>query len=424
MTLQPLDQPLVTTSALRSVNFFNGRLLTGDDLQREQATHEARLDRLTGALGTGVAYGLEVEAFGSPGSEPVVRIAPGLALAPTGQALELTSAIDVALDQAVAPASSGSDASGSFGACQPSATATYTAGAGVYLLAIGPAEQGEGRAPVDGLTGAGPCTVSLSAEAVYFRLIRLAVTDFELTDTALLRNKIAYDCFGSAQTAQLLVDPFATRPMAWGAVDALRPQQLSEAEVPLAAIGWSIDSGIEFVDLWSVRRRPIRPTVEDSWAVLTGDRRMAETEAMFLQFQSHLDDLMLGSAPNELVATSAFATLPPFGVLPLGSASSLRPGVDLPTFFSGATARGPVFIDGSRVEPLMRQAMRAAPMSLSEHTLIWVYQVRESSDPNAWGLGSPGGPYVLFTSGEVRYAGQPEFNLARWNYANFALETD
>jgi hypothetical protein len=423
MTVQPLDQPFASASALRSVNFFNGRLLTGDDLQREQETQEARLGRLTRALGTGVAYGLEVQSASSPGGEPVVRVAPGLALAPSGAALELTSTIDVALDQAVTPSADGSQA-GSFGACQPSATATYTAGAGVYLLAIGPAAQGEGRAPVGGLAGSAPCTVSLSVEAVYFRLIRLAVPDSELANPQLLRSKIAYDCFGTATTDQVLVDPFAPRPTAWGVADALRPQQLSDDEVPLATLGWSVDSGIEFVDLWSVRRRPVRPAAEDDWMVLSGERRQAEAEAMFLQFQAHLADLMAGPSPEQLVAGGVFVQLPPFGVLPLGASDSLRPGIDVATFFSGATTRGPAFIEGSRVEPLFRQAMWASPISLADNTLIWLYQVRESSDPAAWGGGSPGGPYVIFTTGEVPYAGQPQFDLSRWNYANFVLKAD
>ncbi len=56
-------------------------------------------------------------------------------------------------------------------------------------------------------------------------------------------------------------------------------------------IGWTADAGIEFVDLWSVRRRVTRPAAEDQFAPFAGDRRRAEGEAMFLQFQAAISDL-------------------------------------------------------------------------------------------------------------------------------------
>ncbi len=59
VTTQSLDQPFVATTALRSVNFFNGRLLTGDDLSREQATQLARLARLGRADGRRDRVGLQ-----------------------------------------------------------------------------------------------------------------------------------------------------------------------------------------------------------------------------------------------------------------------------------------------------------------------------------------------------------------------------
>ena len=51
MSTETLDLPVVAGGALRSANFFNGRLLTGDDLRREQATQQARLRRLGRAVG-------------------------------------------------------------------------------------------------------------------------------------------------------------------------------------------------------------------------------------------------------------------------------------------------------------------------------------------------------------------------------------
>src|SRR5438067_1825798 len=62
MTAQPLDEPVVAGAALRQVNFFNGRLLTGEDLRLEQGTGAARLARAGRAIGGGIAHGFELVA--------------------------------------------------------------------------------------------------------------------------------------------------------------------------------------------------------------------------------------------------------------------------------------------------------------------------------------------------------------------------
>ncbi len=59
MTRTQLDTPFLD-GGIRSTNFFNGRLLSREDLQREQDAERAVHERLGRALGTGIAYGLEV----------------------------------------------------------------------------------------------------------------------------------------------------------------------------------------------------------------------------------------------------------------------------------------------------------------------------------------------------------------------------
>ena len=54
-----LQQPL-KDGGIRSVNFFNGRMLTGKDLSREQTARREADSRLGLAIGDGVAFGLEV----------------------------------------------------------------------------------------------------------------------------------------------------------------------------------------------------------------------------------------------------------------------------------------------------------------------------------------------------------------------------
>ena len=64
------------SGGIRSVNFFNGRLLTGEDLSREQDANELARLRLGRAVGSGVAYGLEVAQAptGSTTERPIVTI--------------------------------------------------------------------------------------------------------------------------------------------------------------------------------------------------------------------------------------------------------------------------------------------------------------------------------------------------------------
>jgi hypothetical protein len=57
--LLQLQQPRAD-GGIRSVDFFNGRLLSGKDLACEQAARREADVRLGLALGDGVAFGLEI----------------------------------------------------------------------------------------------------------------------------------------------------------------------------------------------------------------------------------------------------------------------------------------------------------------------------------------------------------------------------
>ena len=59
MAVQQLST-LVASGGLRSPNFFNGRLLSGEDLTSEHAANDQARDRLGRTIGDGIAYGLQV----------------------------------------------------------------------------------------------------------------------------------------------------------------------------------------------------------------------------------------------------------------------------------------------------------------------------------------------------------------------------
>src|SRR5262245_40967465 len=123
---------------LRSTQFFNGRLLTAEDMTQEQEALRATVQRLGRTVGDGVAWGLEVtEAVGrSSAAFPVVQVEAGLALDRTGRAVELPLQVDVALAGAAdTPGVTGGV--GAFALCDEGAPGPYTSGQGVYLLTIG-----------------------------------------------------------------------------------------------------------------------------------------------------------------------------------------------------------------------------------------------------------------------------------------------
>lgn len=420
MTTQSIDEPFVASTALRSVNFFNGRLLTGDDLSREQATQAARLARLGRTVGDGVAWGFEVveQPALSTKSKPVVTVSAGLAVSRAGTVLELAAPLDVALYRDAAAPAAGTEPGNLFADCQPPAAGTYTAGAGVYLLTVAPKEQGEGRAQVNGLgNGDASCNVALEAEALAFRLIRLSVPPEQLTEKDLLRNRIAYACFGTDALTAEVADVFGAPVTSYGLLDTLRTQTLGDDEVPLAVVGWSIDDGIEFVDLWSVRRRVTRRAAEGGWAASVADRRHAEAEAMLLQFQDQIEDLRHAGDPQLAVATDHFESMPPVGLLPIGGPGDF--GFHYLEFFTGLTVRNPVFVEGGRLEELIRSSLVYPPIDLASGDVIWLYVVRENVQ--AADEGSPRQEFMAFASGLMPFEGNAQFDLSHWDYANYSM---
>src|SRR5260221_14764209 len=88
--------------------YFNGRLLSGEDLARDQDGNREARRRIGQAVGEGVAFGLDV--FETPGqstsASKILTVRPGVAINRQGQALALRSSVDLNLVRAV-PGSTG-----------------------------------------------------------------------------------------------------------------------------------------------------------------------------------------------------------------------------------------------------------------------------------------------------------------------------
>jgi hypothetical protein len=376
MSATELLEPILK-GGIRSVNFFNGRLLSAEDLSDEQAANRDGRRRLGQALGDGVAYGLEVaESPASTKQEPVVTVSPGLAVNRAGQALRLPAAADVSLVRQ-AGAAPPSPAATTFKDCHQLQPGTYIAGAGVYLLTVAPAAGREGRAPVSGLGNVpATCNARYATEGVQFRLVRLVVPDSYLADPARLRNRLAYGLFGTGLGfANFSSGPQLASP---SLLDGLPPRTLTEDDVPLAAVYWTSGGGLEFVDLWAVRRRVTRPSASERWALLIGDRRASESEAMFLQFEGQLQDIITKEAASTptLVASQRFDFLPPAGLLPVGT--GLAGAFNRTTFFgprvTGTTPKSLRFL-----RSLLREAASHEPINLTGGDGVQLYTFLENS---------------------------------------------
>src|SRR5205807_1315751 len=125
----------------------------------------------------------------------------------------------------------------------------YIAGAGVYLLTVGPASATQGLAEVSGTnTGAAPCNSKYKADGVQFRLVQIDLPQLNLTPPDLsdkrLRNLVAYRFFGITDWGSAMTDPFATPPANFGLIDQLRATQIiTGCEVPLAVFYWTATDG-------------------------------------------------------------------------------------------------------------------------------------------------------------------------------------
>ncbi len=193
------------TDGVRTVNFFNGRLLSGEDLRREQDAGRRLRQRLARSVGDGVAEGLTVRAAtGSTVNEPIVTITTGTALNRDGTALELPGDVDVSLAR---PRGSprhrrtawpSAAEAGDFAPCTGLAPGAPFTESGVYLLTIRPAEASVGRAQVSGLGNeAASCNTDAVAEGVSFDVLHLDLEPALLADTAHLRNRLAHMMFGT-----------------------------------------------------------------------------------------------------------------------------------------------------------------------------------------------------------------------------------
>ncbi|MEO8380057.1 MAG: hypothetical protein ABI779_10380 [Acidobacteriota bacterium] len=405
----------------RAPNFFNGRLLTGEAMTDEQRAQRVANELLAQAVGDGVAYGLEVSPAPLVNTieTPVVSVKSGVAINRRGEILLLAGDTQVRL---VRPAEAIPEPDKIFRACVPVTTGTYIADAGVYVLTLSSVRAGNGLAQVSGL-GDTParCNVKYVVDAVELRLLELPVDDTTLGDVAHLRNLVAYQCFGGGDWLDFATDPFGSRGAPTTLLDSIRDSALTDCDVPLALVYWTGSGGIQFIDLWSVRRRLAPLRTAETFPAFSEARRVV-AEAMVLQFDEHVTSLIgAGQLHSGIIGTTYFRYLPAAGLLPL--AASGRPGANHQQFFATNTTRGPSFFGGASLNDLLRRSLDYPPIDLQSAQLIWLYfgveNMRAANAPVA-GITLPR-PFVAFANGNLPYLANGRFDVSLWDYSNYAL---
>jgi hypothetical protein len=257
-------------------------------------------------------------------------------------------------------------------------------------------------------------------EGVQFRLVHVRIAAGAVATPELLRNHVAAMAFavGDAERGEFLSNPFGAAPEAYGLVDELRETCLTTGEVPLAVLAWTATNGIEFVDLWTVRRRLVRPAGDTRWPLLIGDRARAEGEAMFLQFQAHaLDIVQTVAAAASIAATDRFEFLPPVGMIPIRAAGSVR-GFNAGTFFGAQASTRAELTDAQILRSLLQEALVHEPITVGGKERIQLYLLWENVQAIRSGASTQ--LALVFAKDTVPYRGIARFGNATWDLSRFA----
>ncbi|MBL9127410.1 MAG: hypothetical protein JNL97_07180, partial [Verrucomicrobiales bacterium] len=291
---------------------------------------------------------------------------------------------------------------------------------GIYLVTIAPTEAREGVAPVLGTASESTtCKHRVRVEAVEFHLTAIGepyVLASDLADPNRRRNRVAYKFLGDAVRGSWVRDPFGVGERPGPLLDQLPDRLLGPCEVPLALLHWTLADGITFVDAWSVRRRPSGPPARGEGAWVLGGNSVAEGEARFLQFQDQIRDMSRSSSPGGITASDGFETLPSAGLLPLKSARFPR-GFDRSWFPASMTRRGPVHLNGARLQELVRHSFAYPPVRLDSREFFCLYLLRENQP--AVGTTPEVQECLVFASGHLPMVAEPRLNLSYWNLSNY-----
>lgn len=385
-----LDTAFIT-EGLAHIAFWNGRVLTAEDLRDEQLANHLARRQLGRALGSGVAHGMRVSTSATLGQ---INVSAGLAIDTLGQVVELP--VDVTVSLVVPPETAHGD--DLFTVCQPLASNSPT-GTGVYLLVVRPATRSQSSVAGVSAFGNGvatECGPKYTVDGISFRLVRVdasvlaadlghdaadvAVLDTvgsaSVSDTA--RNILAHLFLDTRANAVRSLDPFGGDPtvLERGAMAELRSGPLLPCEVPIALLTWSFD-GVGFVDNWSVRRPPSVEPALTAVQTLGSRQRVEGGRVSYAQFQEQVSAILTDLTATEragFVIADRFRYLPAAGLIPMARTgrAGFAAGV-----FGDVVVRGPIPIDAALVGALLDDSFRHQAIDLASGEVVHLYAVVE-----------------------------------------------
>jgi len=447
MSTTELLKPILE-GGIQHTYFFNGRFLSGDDLENQKAALHQHLIQAGRVAGEGVVSGLEVAVTDDGSSntgQPTLSISKGLAVNRAGQILELPGNISLKLVPNQ-PGTTPQSTTGQFTNCDGAIdNGLVPTGTGVYILTAAPAQGYKGKAPMHRLEDDGTistCNHRYVIEGLQFRLIFMDVTNPVVAEGEIgnairfllmqpesesrlkLRNLLAHLCLGTEPASSfyddLLAEPFSSAaPTGYGPLDLLRNKLcLKESDVPLALVVWT-KKGLSFTDMWSVRRNLHSSFMQQNTLFPMSSRRSAELNAGSMQFQDQLTDIIKNTAGGSVMkATDHFRFLPAAGIVPLPASESGDTVNDI-SFFQGLTYRAPVFMEGIKLRGLLAESLSYDPIDLeikrdsASKELIWLYRVRQNYEA------TNKKKYSVFCSGYIPFRGEAQYDLSRWDYSNY-----
>lgn len=359
-----LNQPVIASGEARTF-FFNGRLLSAEDLQREQGQREAGQRRLAQLIGCGIATGLGVAA--GVGSTKL-SITAGLGVTPSGEVIEVGS-LEVDLQTASRPRRAGG-----FSACEAAFNSNAPI-AGLHLLVLTPTWISDGRAPTL-LGDVGACNRNVELPAVRARLIKLIPPT---NDAIKLRNHLAYALLGA--------DPL----LASGAADDLIgwwPRKIAPTlghdDLPIAVVKINDRAQVEFLDVDAAQRR-LAPPPGNAADKLWPESRTVEIEAFMRQFLGQLRDIAREhkASPPEDFAKHAtdFVWLPPVVLLDNDDVRQCYQKV----FANTAAALPPSYdINREMFACGLRDGLYGEPVELSKAASSYYRSLWKLIDSNRW----------------------------------------
>jgi hypothetical protein len=303
-------------AGLRAPHYANGRLLTAEDLQADQEATLARIGLTGEAAGVGIVAGFEVTQIANN-----LKVTAGLGINRKGQAVRLNEE-SVELSLALLPnVSAVSTGDGRFNDCNLApAEGGSLVESGAYLLAVTPVSQSQGAVSVKTISNSTTCASRWEIEGIQFQAIRLVDAPVRNANNAgIYRNLLAHWCFGTAALKDLPQNPFDF-PARYSGLDLLSDDELTLCALPLAVFYWD-NQTLQLVDHWAARRRITHAFPSEAWHALIADRRVADAQARFVQFQMQIDEIQQNSAQFPDLAnrpgTADFRYLPPVGFLPI-----------------------------------------------------------------------------------------------------------